>query len=348
MINSFIFYHRGTQGSNAISLFFSVTHRRCVLRGFILSLVLFAVFGCSGKYVEKAGMYEPDGMQAMRSSYEEASFDEGLAGGGEFLSAPAAAGRKTDVAAPAQANAPSQAENPAVNVSRKLIKIASISIEADPSYIDSEGKLSGVNQRVDELMKKYGAYSENTKSEENSSRFTIRVPQIYYESLIAEAGSLGKVRSRTETAEDVTIKYYDLEGRLNTKKQLLSTFQGYLSRAKDIDDIMKVETRIADLQNEIDWLGNQLTRLGNLVDYATVELNVYTYRYTTSYTLGDRIAEMFSSYGEFLSTILVVIIGIVIFAGPILIVGLLTFMLLFGRVGILKKAFRYVFRKKEV
>jgi hypothetical protein len=191
-------------------------------------------------------------------------------------------------------------------------------------------------------MKRYGAYSENTRSNENSAHYTIRVPEFFYESLIAGTSVLGKTRSRTESAEDVTIKYYDLEGRLNTKKALLSTFQGYLSRTTSIDDIMKVETRIAELQNEIDWLGNQLTRLGNLVDYATVELTVYTYYSTPSYTFGDRVKQLFGEFGDFASSAALVILGIFVYAVPVILICLAAFWVLFGRIGILRKIFRYI------
>ncbi|MCL1812476.1 MAG: DUF4349 domain-containing protein [Treponema sp.] len=233
-----------------------------------------------------------------------------------------------------------QTDSTAMPVARKLIKQADLRIEADPSFIDSEGKLSGLNQKVDELMNRYGAYSESTRSDENTAHFTIRVPEVFYESLIAGTSVLGKTRSRAETAEDVTIKYYDLEGRLNTKKTLLATFQSYLSRTVSIDDIMKVETRIAELQNEIDWLGNQLTRLGNLVDYATVELTVYTYYSTPAYTFGDRVKQLFSGFGGFASNVLLGILWIIIYLVPIILVCLVAFWLLFGKVGILKKAFR--------
>ena len=239
-----------------------------------------------------------------------------------------------------------QAET-AVFINRKLIKRAELRIEADQSLIDNEGKISGVSKKIDNLMRKYDAYSEQTWSDENSARYTIRVPQVHYEALITETGALGKVRSRSETAEDVTLKYYDLEGRLTTKKTLLATFQGYLGRAKDIDDVMKVETRIADLQNEIDRLGSQFKMLANQIDYATVELQVYSYRHTSGYSTGDRIGKIFTSFGSFASGALVVLTSIIVYGVPIILFCLLLFWLLFGRVGILKRAFRLVMYGKD-
>ena len=316
----------------------------CIL---ILTLVLFA--GCGGK-AGSSGMYDPYGEQALPPSItgENTSYSEGLAWSGESYGEIATASTASAGAARAEPARQSgnqeaiQIESSSPLVARKLIKQANLRIEADSSYVDSEGNLSGVNQKVDEMIKRYGAYIESSKSDEDTARFTIRVPEVFYETLIAGISALGKTLSRTETAEDVTVKYYDLEGRLNTKKTLLGTFQGYLSRTTSIDDIMKVEARISELQNEIDWLGNQLTRLGNLVDYATVELTIFTSHYTPprSETLGERINQLFSGFGAFASNVLVGILWIFIYLVPIIVICLVAYWLLFGKIGILKKAFR--------
>jgi alpha-D-ribose 1-methylphosphonate 5-triphosphate synthase subunit PhnG len=79
---------------------------------------------------------------------------------------------------------------------------------------------------------------------------------------------------RSENAEDVTLQYYDLEGRLNTKRELLKTYQSYLGRAKNIEEIMTVEKQIAELQNEIDWTGTRFRALADTVDYATIRLEI--------------------------------------------------------------------------
>ena len=315
----------------------------------LLIIISALLFGCSGK--SDSAMYEP---QEIRSAAADYSLDERALSNFEgtgFDSSTTARSASASAQSTPSESSPARNRNPVpeVNIAsipgveRKLVKKADLRIEADPSLVSKEGKLLGVNQKIDTLIKKYGAYSENTYSDEDSAEFTLRVPKVYYESFISETGILGTVKSRTETAEDVTIQFFDLEGRLNTRKALLATFQSYISRAKDIDDIMKIETRIAALQNEIDTIGNQFTRLGNLVDYATVHLTIFSnYRHIEKpYTLGDRIKELFSSFGEFASSAFIVILGAIVYAGPIIIVFLIAFWLLFGRVGILKKAFRY-------
>jgi len=83
-----------------------------------------------------------------------------------------------------------------------------------------------------------------------------------------------------------------------------------------------------------------LTQLASIVDYATVNLYVYNPRDVRPYTLGDRIADLFGSFGGFAKGGLLALIGIVIFGIPIIIALLLAYWLLFGKIGLLKKAFR--------
>jgi len=220
--------------------------------------------------------------------------------------------------------------------SRKLTKSAYISLRVD----DPEA----TERPLSELMSKFGAWSASTTIYENSRNYSIRVPSDSYDAMLAELAGLGRVTRRTENTEDVTLRYYDLEGRLAVKRELLNTYQGYLGKARNIDEIMTVESRIADLQQEIDWTGTQLRNLANLVDYSTVDVNI-SGPTGSSYsvpTLAERFGDLFGSFGEVFSTALVVIAGIVMYGVPALLVVVLLFWVLFGRIGLIKKLWRLV------
>jgi hypothetical protein len=162
--------------------------------------------------------------------------------------------------------------------------------------------------------------------------------------MLAELAGLGRVTRRTESTEDVTLRYYDLEGRLAVKRELLNTYQGYLGKARNIDEIMTVESRIADLQQEIDWTGTQLRNLANLIDYSTVNLDIAgpTGASYSAPTLAERFGDLFGSFGDVFSTALVVIAGIVMYGVPALLIVVLLFWVLFGRIGLIKKLWRLV------
>jgi len=218
---------------------------------------------------------------------------------------------------------------------RKIVMTAQIRVRVE--NLDESDSL------IKDLMKRYNAYARSTDIEDNSRRYSIRVPSPVYRVAIDEISGMGRILGRSESAEDVTLRYYDLEGRLATKKELLKTFQSYLGKAKTIEEILSVERRIAELQNEIEGTGKELRHLANRVDYATIELSVLGPIALSPYrgpTLGERLKELFGSFGNFLSSIVIILIGIVIFGIPILFLLIFFFWLLFGKIGLLKKLWR--------
>jgi hypothetical protein len=218
----------------------------------------------------------------------------------------------------------------AASRSRKLVRNANIRLRVqDPEA--AEGPLTAA-------MEKYGAYASSIRILENSRYYTIRVPAASFDPFFAELAGMGKVLQRTENAEDVTIRFYDLEGRLATKQELLKTFQSYLGKAKDVDEIMTVEQRIAELQREIEWTGTEFHSLADLVDYATVDLAVEGPAVPIAGPdLGDRIGELFGGFGNFVSTVFLVLLGIVVYGIPVILILAVLFWLLLGRVGLLRK-----------
>ena len=228
------------------------------------------------------------------------------------------------------------------NSERKLIRRAFMRIRVE--------NLSEADASVSDLMKKYSAYSASTIVEENSRHYSLRVPAPRYDDFLAETGGMGRLLHKSENTDDVTLRYYDLEGRLEMKRTLLRTFQSYLTRARTIEEILSVESRIAELQYDIEGTAVQLRHLSNSIDYATIDLYLLgpvAVSQKQNETLGERIKQLFGSFGNFLSTTLLVIIGIIIFGIPILILGVLLFWLLFGRVGLLRKLWGVVKGKEQ-
>jgi hypothetical protein len=134
------------------------------------------------------------------------------------------------------------------------------------------------------------------------------------------------------------------------RRELLQTYQEYLGRAANIEEILSVEQKIAELQNEIDMYGSQFTILSNQIDYATIILTVYGTSSSSTYetpSIWDRIKDLFGGYGDFLSGAAIVIIQVIVYGIPILAATALLFWLLFGKIGLLRKLWRLVAQRKE-
>jgi hypothetical protein len=230
---------------------------------------------------------------------------------------------------------PSQYSGAQAAENRKLVKKANLRIRAENPEL-TEGP-------VNELMEKYGAWPAMVSFQENSRNYSIRVPSPHYEVMLGELEGLGKLLRRTENAEDVTLRYYDLESRLVTKRELLRTYQSYLGRAKNIEEIMTVERHIADLQREIDSTGTQFRNLSNQIDYSTIDLEIIGPAGISSYsepTLKEKLGELFGSFGDTASSALVIIMGIIIYGVPLVLILIFMFWILFGRIGLLRKLMR--------
>jgi hypothetical protein len=308
---------------------------------FLLFLaVFFWVFGCSkmaGKYEGGVAEFSNSRARSPGLGYEDSA---PVYKGVSNLYGNMADENTGSTAAASGANA-TESEFMAENIERKIVRHANVRVRVE--------NLETAEISINDLMEKYGAYAASTSADENSRRYTIRVPSAVYKDFLAGTAVMGKVINRSESADDVTLRYYDLEGRLDTNKELLKTFQSYLGKAKNIEEILSVERRIAELQSEIDSTGKDLRRLANDVDYSTVELTVLgpaalvLYQYPT---LPDRMKELFGGFGNFLSVLAVILIGIVVYGVPIALLLLFFIWLLFGKIGLFKKLWRLAVNKK--
>jgi len=282
---------------------------------YLLLGALFLVLGCSAKYGSSS--YAPVMATAGRAYYD-----------GDRAEADYQYERIAE-------NSAAEQEISENDLERKIVMTANVRVRVE--------NLNEADSFIKDLMKRYNAYASSTDIDDNSRHYSIRVPSSAYKAAIDEINGIGRLLGRSESAEDVTLRYYDLEGRLATKKELLKTFQSYLGKAKTIEEILSVEKRIAELQYEIEGTGKELRNLANRVDYATIELSVLGPIASSPYrgpTLGERLKELFGSFGNFLSVLVTIIIGIVIFGIPILLLLVFFFWLLFGKIGLLKKLWR--------
>ncbi|MDR2730376.1 MAG: DUF4349 domain-containing protein [Treponema sp.] len=207
----------------------------------------------------------------------------------------------------------------------------------------------GVN-KLNEIIGIYDTYASSINIYENSRSYTLKVPTQNYIIFLEEIMKIGKIINYEETTEDVTLRYYDLESRLNTKKELIKTFQSYLNKAKNMEEILSVESRLAELQAEIDDVGRQFQLLNNLIDYSTIRLELLGPISVTNYgkeTIGEKTKRLMNGFGDFVSAIAVILLAIIVYGIPSIIILLLLYWVLFGKIGILKKIFKFISGNKE-
>jgi hypothetical protein len=217
------------------------------------------------------------------------------------------------------------------------------------SLTERSNDLKSSEYVLNEIMNKYNAYVTETFIRENALQYTIRIPANNYKQCFEELKMIGKIEYYNEKREDVTLNYYDLEGRLATQRELMKKYQQYIGKATNIEEIMAVEKQIAELQHEIDKTGDEFTGLNNSIDFSTVRLMLKGPRSDNNYyteTVWEKINNLFNRYNDYISITITILIGLIIYGIPSLIIILLLYLALFGKIGILKKVWRLLNENK--
>lgn len=219
-----------------------------------LLLVLSLLVGCGAKGT--ADSYAAPG------KYEYA--EEGY-----YVEAPAYA--ETEAPA-AEYSAVGSNESTAVAANRKLIRTVSLSLETK-TYDDL---MSDITKRIKEC----GGYLENMdantryNSTNRDAYMTIRIPVTKLDSFLGQVSEISNVVSRSESTEDVTLSYVDMESHRDALKIEQERLLALLENAENLTDILEIEGRLTEVRYELEYMESQLRTYDNLVEYATVHLNI--------------------------------------------------------------------------
>lgn len=107
-----------------------------------------------------------------------------------------------------------------------------------------------------------------------SGSYTARIPAARFKSFLKSVGELSHVTDQNQSADNISEKYYDTESRLTTQKTKLERLQTLLARAENMEDIISLESAIAETELQIEQLTGTLRHYDALVDYATVEIRL--------------------------------------------------------------------------
>jgi hypothetical protein len=217
--------------------------------------------------------------------------------------------------------------------SQKILQTAHINMQSDrfDDVIFSLRALAPAFGGFIENAELYDHYTPHRTAQRfRSFTITLRVPREYFDEAVKQAEGLAVVRSSSQFAEDVTAQYYDLAGRLETKRIEEERVLDMINRAADINDLLALEERLGQIRTEIERFQSQLLSIDRLATFSTIHVHVTEVAsetlIITSEGLGARISQSFvSSINRtvvFFQNILIFLAGAVI---PLTFIGLLAF-----------------------
>lgn len=130
-------------------------------------------------------------------------------------------------------------------------------------------------------VKKYSAYIESSNLEYQNpmleEQLTVRVLSPYFADLLDEIVSQAiYVNYQKVNANDVSKDFVDLESRLKTKREVQKRYEEILrQKTGTIEELLKTEKQIGELQEEIEATVSQINFLSEKVRYSTIKLEIY-------------------------------------------------------------------------
>lgn len=188
-----------------------------------------------------------------------------------------------------------------VNVSteRKLIRTVDMQLET----LEYDKTITYIQDSVADT----GGYIENLSLEgdgiysRGNSRYAslkVRIPKDKAEGFLKGLDENTTVRSKSESTEDVTLQYVDVESHKKALQVEQERLMAILEQATTVEEILTLESRLSEVRYEIQNYESRLRTYDNLVDYTTVNLDVYEVEEITEEPKETAIERMVAGFVE--------------------------------------------------
>ena len=189
--------------------------------------------------------------------------------------------------------------------------------------------------------------SSNTITQEKSPRIfnaTIKIPAEKYDAARKLIEEQGEILYSSESNEDVTASYTDIQSRLKTKKTEEERLLTMIGQAEeDVTVLLELESRLGEVRTQIAKYEGKIKNMNRLTAYSTIQLNLTEEsdkQPIVSNDLSTRMENSFLTSNRLLINLLEGLVLLIVFLlPPIAIIAILAIVvLLIGRWHHLDKA----------
>jgi hypothetical protein len=155
---------------------------------------------------------------------------------------------------------------------KKIIKTANLNLEVKDYNI--------YNTSLREKLKQFGGYiaqEEQSQSEYKIENIiTIKIPVAQFDDAVNSVSSNAKeLNEKKITSEDVTTEVIDTRSRLEAKKQVRLRYLDLLKQAKNMEEILSVQSEINGIQEQIESAAGRMEYLQHSSSFSTIHLTFY-------------------------------------------------------------------------
>jgi len=161
------------------------------------------------------------------------------------------------------------------NPENKIIRSASLTVQTT----EFEQAIAALGA----LTTQFNGYYENSEVSSGyihdqyanrSAYYVVRIPREHFTAFRDSTGTIGHVSNLNENNQDVGEVYYDTEARLATLTTKRDRLLALLEKAEIMEDIIALESALADVQYQIDDHTGSLRKYDSLINYSTFRINI--------------------------------------------------------------------------
>lgn len=213
-------------------------------------------------------------------------------------------------------------------VEEKLVYRCQLDIETKNYAEDKENLMKliseyeGIIQNSNEYdSDDYWYSSDHVKTRGTKTlNLQVRIPSEKYKEFIGTVGTIGKVKRNSQQVDNISYDYYNTQADIEQLKIQEQRLLEMMEQAYTIEDMITVEDRLSEVQNELSKLQTKLVGLDTDVAYSYVDIEleeVFEYSATEVKKpgffkrLGEEIVDGFKAMIQIFEDIILFIVGAV-------------------------------------
>jgi Domain of unknown function (DUF4349) len=197
---------------------------------------------------------------------------------------------------------------------KKIIKTASVNLEVN----DYNTYYGSIREKI-RSVGGYIAQEDQSQSEykiENSMIIKVPVDQ-FDNTVVLLTANVQMINERKISSQDVTMEVVDTKSRMEAKRQVRQRYMDLLGQAKNMEEILNVQSEINGIQEEIESATGRIDYLSHSSVFSTINLTYFQVLNstakdpeTTKPSFGEKIKDAFRAGWEIVSNLFIVIITI--------------------------------------
>lgn len=159
---------------------------------------------------------------------------------------------------------------------RKLIRNVNLSVETT-SFDTLIANLTAAVTGFGGYVEQSDISGNSVSSSYNGNRYaylTVRVPSDKLDIFITQVEEQGNITNKSETTQDVTLQYSDIESRKKSLTIEQDRIWALLEKADTLEAVIALESRLSEIRYQLESFESQLRTYDNQVDYSTVYINI--------------------------------------------------------------------------